>query len=107
MGLFDRFKKKRDEPPRPSDLDIILGKTGQVDRSLLSDKMAPYMHDQEVLQRIARESTLDQARMWAAGALEDKELANEVYGALRFGSQDVLIRMAASQEYRPPEQKTE
>ena len=115
MSIFDRLFKKNtaasstdpssDQTKPMSDLqpemEMVLGHKGYIDKSVLSrafDKIT----DQKNLEKIAAESTIDQARMWAAGMLENKALANSVYNHLRKYSTDHLIRIAAQQEYREP-----
>lgn len=115
MSIFDRLFKKNtaasstdpssDQTKPMSDLqpemEMVLGHKGYIDKSVLSrafDKIT----DQKNLEKIAAESTIDQARMWAAGMLENKALANSVYNHLRKYSTDQLIRIAAQQEYREP-----
>ena len=115
MSIFDRLFKKNtaasstdpssDQTKPMSDLqpemEMVLGHKGYIDKSVLSrafDKIT----DQKNLEKIAAESTIDQARMWAAGMLENKALANSVYNHLRKYSTDQLIRIAAQKEYREP-----
>ena len=82
MSIFDRLFKKNtaasstdpssDQTKPMSDLqpemEMVLGHKGYIDKSVLSrafDKIT----DQKNLEKIAAESTIDQARMWAAGML--------------------------------------
>ncbi len=115
MSIFDRLLKKNTAAPKaaPSsdqekpmtdmhpEVEIALGHKGNIDKSVLSrafDKIT----DQKDLEKIAVESTIDQARMWAAGKLENRGIANSTYNHLRRYSTDQLIRLAAQQEYREP-----
>ena len=100
MGLFGFKKKEIKSTPKYTDLDMVLGKAGQIDKNRLS-KLMVNITDQASLENIALNSTIDQARMWAAGSLENKKIANDVYGQLKNGSSDPLIHMAANQEYKP------
>ena len=84
-----------------SAVETALGRKGIIDKSALS-RAFDSIKDQKDLEKIAAESTIDQARMWAAGMLENKALANSVYNHLRKYSTDQLIRIAAQQEYREP-----
>lgn len=105
MGIFDFIKKDSKEKEHQqsskkySDMDIALGKAGQIDKNVLSNIMIN-IQDQKDLEKIALESTIDQARMWAVGALENEMIKNYVYGIMKHNSSDSLIRMAANQEYR-------
>lgn len=112
MSIFDRLFKKNTAGPSTSDqakpqnalqsaVETALGRKGYIDKSALS-RLFDSITDQKDLEKIAAESTIDQARMWAAGMLENKALANSVYNHLRKYSTDQLIRIAAQQEYREP-----
>lgn len=81
----------------PKDVEIALGYCGMIDKSDLS-RVVGRITDPKYLELIAEKSTIDQARMWVAFKLEDREMANRVYADLRY-SDDPLIRMAAAQEY--------
>lgn len=85
------------EKELPEDVLIALGRRGAIDKSDLG-RVLDRIYDPEYLTRIAEESAIDQARMWAIDKLGDKELANRVYGVMRY-SKDPLIRIAAAQEY--------
>lgn len=108
MAIFKKNKQiKNDKPITQSgivtetfsqDVEIALGHCGLKDKHELSEVMSR-ITDQMHLEIIAKKSSMDQARMWAAGKLNDKSIANSVYGAMRYSS-DVLIRMAAQQEYK-------
>lgn len=104
MGLFGFKKKVNKNTPKYTDLDMVLGKAGQIDKNRLS-KLMVNITDQPSLENIALNSTIDQARMWAAGSLENKKIANDVYGQMRYSS-DPLIRMAATQEYKTDFEQT-
>ena len=98
--LFDKKEKTTTntaEKGLPKDVEIALGYCGMIDKSELS-RVVDRVTDPKYLELIAEKSTIDQARMWVAAKLEDKEMANRVYGALRYSS-DPLIRIAATQEY--------
>ena len=67
MGLFGFKKKVNKNTPKYTDLDMVLGKAGQIDKNRLS-KLMVNITDQASLENIALNSTIDQARMWAAGS---------------------------------------
>ena len=114
MSIFEGlFKKKGASSINPSsgkkktmfglkpEMKMAMGLKGDIDKRTLS-RAFDSIKDQKDLERIATESTIDQARMWAAGMLENKAIANSVYNHLRQYSTDKLIRLAAQQEYREP-----
>lgn len=106
--LFDKREKATTNTAAknlPKDVQIALGYCGMIDRSELS-RVLDRVTDPKYLELIAEKSTIDQARMWVAAKLGNKEMANRVYGALRY-SNDPLIRIAATQEYDQEKQHTD
>ena len=106
VNLFEKlFKRNKTDTQKteglPSEIEIALGKRGGVDNRELS-RVMDLITDQKDLERIAKESDIDQARMWAALRLEDKALANMTYNHLQKYSKDPIIRAAAKQEYKEP-----
>ena len=109
MRIFNMLFNKKEKATTstaakrlPKNVEIALGYCGMIDKSELS-RALDFVTDPKHLELIAEKSTIDQARMWAAAKLEDKGMANRVYGALRY-SNDPLIRMAATQEYNEEKQ---
>lgn len=109
MRIFNMLFNKKEKTTTntavknlPKNVQIALGYCGMIDKSELS-RVLDRVTDPRYLELIAEKSTIDQARMWVAAKLENKEMANRVYGALRY-SNDPLIRMAATQEYNEEKQ---
>ena len=89
----------------PLDVEIALARSGSTDIDTICEAIGRITnHEHFIL--IANESKSERARMWAAGELErsgdvnGKKVANDVYGKLRYSS-DPMVKMAASQSYKP------